>query len=508
MKLLTGGYVPPRRARSNLSAVLFALIVGVLAIFCGLIASSGSLIGVAVAVGILLGGMLLARLDIAVWLVLAGTLLINGIFGLAFHSLSKAAWLLSLLGFFLLGGAMLTALLRRQKQSPLPEFIRLFIVFMGVSLAISLTGKGGVLEVLVGAKRTFQLWGLMLVIAMMPISDESNNRIIAWCKFAFLLGFIQLPVALFERLVLVPMRAGMKGGVVAIDIVSGTFESSLDGGGSSSTMIMFLIVLLAYTLAAWRERIFSRTKAMVFSVIFFAPMFLGETKLALVLLPTMILMIFGKELRNTPVKAIAAIIFGFLVTSLLAWLYLTMMRTGSVTLEQQYEKMIAYNFGDVGYYDRYSVNRTTAITFWYKQHGLSDPVATVFGHGIGSSYSGAGSLAPGHLSLRYPFMAINLTGLSTLLWDTGLLGTSLFLLGLYLAWRKSNQLLKIVSFGEERARIEALRVSLMCIVFSLMYSNSMFSALSHECLIAFTFGYLAWISRAKLGSDKEVVPQP
>lgn len=496
-----GTYVPARRPSGALQAFLFALIVGIVAVLFGLIASTGNLIGVAVAVGLVLGIFLLLRLDLAIWLVLTGTLLINGLLGLAFHNLSKAAWLLSLLGFFLLGGAILTKLLSRERSQPLPDFINLLTVFMGVSIGISFFGEGGVLEVLVGTKRAFQLWGVALVIAMLPLTVLSQQRLRNWCMAAFAIALLQLPVALFERIVLVPKREGASGGVVAIDIISGTFEASLDGGGSTATMIIFLIVMLAYVLAAWRERILPTRWMCVFAVFFMAPLFLGETKLAVVLLPLTVLMVFGKAIRRSPAKAIGAITFGLVLTVVLGWVYVSMMRTGSVTMQQEADRMVAYNFGSVGYYDRYSVNRTTAISFWYRQHGMNDPVKMVFGHGIGSSYSGAGSLAPGHLSKRYPFMAINLTGLSTLLWDVGLLGTSMFLLALYLAWRRAGALLRQVQEAGVRAQIDALRMSLLCTVFSLMYSNSMFAGLSHEFLIAFTFGYLAWLVRQQAAKE-------
>ena len=50
-----------------------AVICGMIAILCGFIASTGSLVGVAIAVGFLLGVLLLAHLDLAICLVIART---------------------------------------------------------------------------------------------------------------------------------------------------------------------------------------------------------------------------------------------------------------------------------------------------------------------------------------------------------------------------------------------------------------------------------------------------
>lgn len=463
----------------------------------GAVATTANPMAIALAVGVVLGGMLLARLDIAIWLVLIGTLLINGAVSLALPSLTKTAWLFSLLGFFLLAGSLITQLMSRRNAVHLPGFITVLVVMMFASLITSFLGKGSAVEVLVGAKRAYQLWGLMVAIALMSRDSRSVARTGAWLKFLFVVALLQLPTALFERIVLVPKRVGMGGGVVPIDIVSGTFEASMEGGGSSSIMVIFLIIMLAYVFAAWKDKVIPSRRMALYAVLLGAPLFLGETKIAVVLLPMMFAMVFAGELRRNPFAAVGALIVGAGIAVCLGWIYLSVLATESVTPEQQLQKAIDYNFGSVGYYDRYSLNRTTATTFWFGEHGLENPVETVFGHGVGSSYAGAGSLVPGHLNSRYPFMAINLTALSTLLWDTGLLGTSLFLVAFLAAWRTAAGLQRQAPPGAGRAILVALRVSLACNGFALLYSNSMLSGMSHETILALTFGYLAWLVRVQ-----------
>ena len=469
----------------------------ILAVVFGLIAASGSLIPIALATGILAGGFLLIRLDMAVTMVLAGTLLIGGVVGLAFPGLTKLAWLFSMLGFFLFAGSILTHFLVHNSDSGLPGFVSALIVLMVCSVTFSLFGSGSIIEVMACTKRTYQLWGLMLALAMLPIDATGVRRMNSWIGFIFIVALLQLPAALLERLILVPKRAGMGGGVVPIDIVSGTFEASLEGGGSSSIMVIFLIIVLAYVFAAWKDKAIGNGRMCMLAVLLGTPLFLGETKIALLLLPMMFVMVFAAEIRRHPVKTIITLIIAGLLTAILAWVYLSILATGILAPEQQVQKAIDYNFGSVGYYDRYSLNRTTATIFWFSQHGLHNPVETVFGHGIGSSYSGAGSLVPGHLNKSYPFMAINLTALSTLLWDTGLLGTALFMGAFIAAWHASSRLLKNAVAGSDRARLFAVRVSLACNAFAIFYSNSMLASMSHETILAMTFGYLAWLVRTE-----------
>ncbi|MBK8401171.1 MAG: hypothetical protein IPL29_09000 [Propionivibrio sp.] len=481
------------RSLQTTAIILFV----VLAIVFGLIAASGNLIAIALTTGVLAGGFLLIRLDMAVTLVLVGTLLINGVVGLAFPGLTKLAWLFSMLGFFLFSGSILTRFLGPNLGSGMPGFISALIVLMVCSVASSFFGSGSIIEIMAGTKRTYQLWGLMLALAIMPIDATSVRRINSWIRLVFVVALLQFPAALLERLILVPKRVGMGGGVVPIDIVSGTFEASLEGGGSSSIMVIFLIIVLAYVFTAWKDKAIGTGSMCAVVLLLGAPLFLGETKIALVLLPMMFVMVFAAEIRRHPLRTISAMMIAGLLTALLAWVYLSLLSASAISPEQQLQKAIDYNFGNVGYYDRYSLNRTTATSFWFGQHGLHNPIETVFGHGIGSSYSGAGSLVPGHLNKSYPFMAINLTALSTLLWDTGLLGTTLFVGAFIAAWRASARLMKNAVAGVERARLVAVRVSLACNAFAILYSNSLLAGMSHETILAMTFGYLAWLVRAQ-----------
>ena len=434
-------------------------------------------------------------LDFAVWLILTGTFLINGVISLAFPSLKKLAWIFSIAGFLLLAGTLLTKTNRAKEQINLPGFIVALIVLLGGSVLISFTGQSSVMEIIGGTKRFYQLFGLMIAVAMLPIIDTSRNRLHTWLKFLFWVAFLQLPAALFELIVLVPKRVGMGDGVVPIDVVSGTFESSLEGGGSSSIMAIFLIIMLSYVLAIWKDKLINLKKLLIYVLLLGAPLFIGETKIVIVLLPLMFLIVFATEIRRRLLASMTAMVVGASLTVVLGWLYISMMSDGELTPEQRIEQTIEGNFGNVGYYDKFSLNRTTVITFWFEKHGLSNPVETVLGHGVGSSYSGAGNLIAGHLNQDYAFLGINLTGLSTLLWDVGLFGTFLFVYALIAGWRASSKLLRQLPEGVERSKLVALRVSLACNGFAFIYSDSILVNMSHEAIFALTMGYLAWLVR-------------
>ncbi|MDF9392756.1 hypothetical protein ELQ36_09790 [Methylococcus capsulatus] len=473
-------------------------LVTAVAVLAGWLASISQPIVLAVFVGGLLSIFLMSRIDVAVWLLLAGTLVVNGAVLLMFPRMTKISWALSMLGFFLLAAGLFPLLLGRWRaRVRLPGFLVLFLALVALSAGTSLLGQGPILEIMAGVKRSYQMLGLAVVLATAPVTPVWRRHFRAWSGFLLFAAILQLPVALYERIVLVPLRVGLGGGIVPIDIVAGTFEPNFEGGGENGTMVMFLVVCLAYLLTAWREQVLSALWTSVLVVELGVPLFLGETKIALVLLPMMFLLVFSREIRRNPAVAAAALTAGALLTVALAWLYFSVFTIQGKSPEQMVQNTIDYNFGSAGYYgNKASLNRTTVLTFWFHEHGLHNPVETLFGHGMGASYAGSGALVEGHLNRKYPGMAINLNTASTLLWDSGVVGTALFLGVLATAWLAAGRLLSRCGDGAERGRLIALRVCLAANAFSLWYSNSLMNSPSHELLFAFTLGYLAWLVRA------------
>lgn len=478
--------------------------IGGAAIVTGLLASTGEVLALALVVGGLLSLFLLTRFDLAIWLLLVGALWINGWVTLLLPRMNKVSWALSMLGFFLLFGSAIFFLLERDRRSMrLPAFVPLLLILIGVSCALSfLLGRGSAVEILAGIKRAYQLVGLTIALALLPVNGYIRRCFDGWVTFFSVLALLQFPMALFQRIVLVPMRVGMGGGVVPLDIVSGTFESYLRGGGSSSVMVMFLTICIAYGFAAWQESLWSTAKLVCVTVWLAAPLFLGETKIVLVLLPMMFFLVFARQIRMRPFLTVFILFLAGVLVMVLGWLYFASMAKQGRTAAEEIRRTIEYNFGSVGYYEgRTSLNRTTVLTFWGREHGFHNPLETVFGHGLGSSYSsrapeGTGALVAGHLSRHYRAMAINLTAASTLLWETGLLGVGLLSAVFVSAWRTSARLLDRSEDPTLRASLMALRVSLAVHAVAVLYSNAIVNSLGQETLFAFGLGYLAWLARA------------
>ena len=158
------------------------------------------------------------------------------------------------------------------------------------------------------------------------------------------------------------------------------------------------------------------------------------------------------------------------------------------SIDTQLEDTIDYNLKERGYGGVY-LNRTTVITFWFRQQGAHDPVSLMFGNGLGSSN------ASGHIAKRYPGSGIGLTAASTLLWEMGLFGFGLFIAILVFAWRCALRLQRESTVPLVRADARAIQASLALFVFLIFYRVSLLELPSIQIVFATILGYLAWLYR-------------
>ena len=139
------------------------------------------------------------------------------------------------------------------------------------------------------------------------------------------------------------------------------------------------------------------------------------------------------------------------------------------------------------------------MPFWWSRHGLDDPIATVFGHGLGASHGSRGTEQFGHVDRKYPGYSIGLTAFAGLLWDVGLFGVALYLLMLGAAFRAAGQLAAKAAPGLDRAMCRTLRAVIVMTVPAVLALDVMLIAPSLQVLVAFTLGLIAWRWRAGQG---------
>lgn len=464
-----------------------------LAVLFGMIAITNNPILIGLAVGMILGLFLLASPKISIWLVILlglGTPALLDMTGL-----SRMLWAIAMLAILLwVPGLMHLFSLNPQHKKITPLYIWIAILFAVFALASTALQLHSFSELFGGFKRYFQGFGLMLVLATMPWARADFDR---WLKALLAIALLQLPFAIFERFLLVPLRGGieMLGGQ-ATDVVAGTMGANLKGGSPNSIMVFFVLMAFACVIARWKEKLISTGRACLLSAILLLPLALGETKVVIVLLPMIAILLLMKDIQREPSKFIPILFLLFVLTFALAYLYVYVMLDS--TFIDAVEGILRYNIQDVGY-GNLLLNRTTVLTFWAGLHDWSNPMTFLFGHGLGSSY-GAGFDA-GHMAQLYPKYGINLTTISTLLWDLGMVGLVLYVSILAVAWLQIGRIERQTTDPQMRADSLSIRVGIaLCVVF-LMYSDSQINLIVHEIIIAVMLGYGAFLYRQHQASQ-------
>lgn len=486
--------------RQKILTVIMILMGLLVAIFVGLISTTANPILIGLSLALIAGGALIAYPVWVVWIILSLGLLITGMLPLYFDAItSKMSWGVSLLGFLLLALALIKIVMSSEIRKSTPAFVWISLAFIVYAVINTILQYHSLSELLTGVKRYFQVWGLLFALCWIPFDSRDIQR---WRIFLVITALLQLPASAYERIVFVPIREVLKStypGIVPMDVVAGTFGTSLTGGGASGEMVIFLLIALAFLLARQKEKLLPFSKLFLLAPIILIPIFIGEVKAIIVLFPLFFIVQYRSALlTHFHYWLLGAIALFFLM---IIAIYSLLQATGNTEVSNMIDNSLRYNVEDAGY-GRKHLNRTTVITFWYEKNGLHNPVAFIFGNGVGSAHTATG----GRLSQKFDGYGIDLTAISTLLWEQGIFGLLLFCSIFLATWRCAGKLRQKTLDPMVRADASAIQTGLALFVFYLFYRNGMLENLSMQIIFATMLGYLSWLYRMD-ALGKETKPQ-
>ena len=482
----------------NLKAISAIFFVSFVAIFTGLIAATGNPVLVALLVGLIVGIAMLWAPDISIWILLVIGLL-SGFFTSLIPVLNKLPWALALLSMLL----MLPVIFKFIERKNIPTFIWIAFIFMLYSLIISFIQWDSFSQLVAGFKRYFQMYGLMFALALLAFKPEDYKH---WLKLMLIIALMQLPFALFEYFVLVGMRGG-HGGAEATDIVAGTLGANIEGGSASAEMAAFLIMATAFIVARWKEGLIDRFKTILFGLVCLLPLGLGETKIVILLLPITWLILMRDDIKKHTGRFIFQLFLLLVITAIFGFLYLGLNKSAvsNMTNLDVLNQTLSYNIGNQGY-GNYLLNRTTVVGFWWSNQSWSDPLGMLLGHGLGSSYFSPGNAVAGNIAVQYIGYGIDLTSASSLLWDTGLIGLTLFIIILISAWFTAGRLRLNASNADTRADALAIQACIVILVMFTFFDNALVNILSFELIYAFVLGYLGYLAAKENNTKLTIIP--
>ncbi len=403
-------------------------LVGTLGLLGGVLSASGRLAVLAIFVGLVVA-VLVASSRVAVfWFVVIVALVATGLSQLYLPGsgaryvryVAPVASLALLLHW--VNDQLMSHPRSRTDLVPIPlVWAAAFAATAVVSVLVNLSNPD---VAVMGAKNYFQMGAFFFGVTFLRWDHSTLDRSLV--RVLILLAVVQLPFALHQYLYLVPQRIGLGGGIVPVDIVSGTFGASLLGGGANAVLAAFQIIVVGLLLALWKNGAMSLFKMATLSLLLLAPLLVNQAKIAVLYLPLVFLVLFRRDFIVRPGKFLVAGVgiagvFAVLMTALMMTHPSGKLHTWSELVDFVVARQTA-SIAERG--DEYgALTRWTTLTFWAEEHATANPVHTLVGHGLGASREQEDSgLVHTLAEQKYPGLNIGHTAVSALLWDTGVIG--------------------------------------------------------------------------------------
>lgn len=485
--------------------VLYA-ILAVLCLFAGVLIGLGQGLIVMLVMAMVVSVVMLAYPVPLMWCVILGALVISGPLELYFPEIRQARWGVSMLGFALIGAALLNKLFLSARFSEKKhEMANPTLLWLGVFFSTSLAGllySHQLANGLIGLKIYFQGCGLFLALAWLQLSRPRGDLVM---KSLVVIALIQLPFALQQFFFLGSRRILASAGGIASDGVVGTFSGSSSGGGAGPVLSALLILVISILLFWWRSDRLSSFRTFLMTCICLIPVFLNETKISLILIPVALYLVFSDKVKKSPLQFLSGSIISTLLLAGIFMVYINL-PAGSAYVQgdasSSIEESVAYNFGNKGY-GSFELNRTTVYGFWAKHHGFFNPIETLVGHGLGSSGEGGSVSVRNLATYDYRGKGIGLTTISALLWDVGIIGTFAVVAMFWSAFRLSGKILAKSDANDVigNGLLMGARVGIAILGLNLIHNNYFTFEFGYQILTMLMFGYVAFRARSSGGES-------
>lgn len=258
------------------------------------------------------------------------------------------------------------------------------------------------------------------------VFSESQFR--SQLKLLLILSLIQCPFALYQRLI--KYRDLATG-----DVITGT----LNGSG---VLTIYLSCSLAIVLAFYFSKKLNLKLFLFILIVLFIPMCINETKVTLLLIPSVCFSMFfftkGLTTKFKQIFAIPAISIALILLFIPIYDHFRKTTLGHssgiidfITTEEKVKNYLLWR--PKGRENRAEVGRLTSIVLAYQELS-QDPVKLIFGLGLGNVAISFFAGFQGEY-VKYEKLGARRTALTFLLWEIGLAGVFLYLAFLYLIFK-------------------------------------------------------------------------
>jgi hypothetical protein len=496
---LSGSPLPGRLLPALRALVVPGLIV-TLGLVGGLLSARGKPQFVAVFMGLVLAALVVTSRKAIFWFVVFCAMAVTGVAQLYFPEARLIRYVAPAASLALLLHWVTDQFMHRQRTAdePLPAPVIWALGFAAIAIVSTTLNFSDPAVALMGIKSYFQMWVFFLGVAFLHWNRSFGRQL--W-KGLLLLALLQLPFAAHQYFVLVPRRYFyISEGVIPADVIAGTFGAQALGGGANAVLAAFQVIIVGFLLALWKNGLMGMLRTVAMALLLIAPLFVNQARVSVLYVLLVFMVIFWRDLVRSPGKFLAALLgMAGLVAVLLTALMLThpggKTTTFSAAVQKVYEQQTGTAQERKG---RNELSRWSALTFWAEEHVRENPVRTLLGHGPGASRAPDTTtvleVSDTLAQRKYTGLRIGYTGLSALLWDTGLLGT-ICVLGMFAsAFLMAGRL--AAHFRRTRdafhtALFEGLQAAMAVLALSLAHKDFFVIHLPYQALLYVLIGFIA-----------------
>lgn len=483
----------------------------VLAMACAVLAGSGEPRFVVLAAMGLVGLLVLSSpSNLLSFIVLAG-LVITGLAQLYVPGARVVRWLVPAAAMLLL----LYGLIQRMQEPPgrrppvnsITAGLTLLLILSLVSMLINFETLQHTANALQGY---FQVAPLFIALILVQWTRQDLDLL---PKLLLAVAVVQLPFALHQLVALVPGRQNLGAGVVAVDIISGTFGGSRLGGGANALLALFQVITVAGLLAMAKEKQLATWKLLLAAPLLLSPMLFNAAKVIVLYVPLVFFAVYWRDALERPLRFIGA----SLAMIGMVWILVLAIASSGPMQEQVdgpgellslvIERQTAETYERDS--DYAGLSRWTALVFWTEEHLAANPAYTLLGHGPSATrVQSAGLIDTETLAeTRYGGLEIGVTAIAALLWEVGVVGCLILLWVLISALLQANQL---ATFYAERdpyqcALFRGLTAAMAVTLLSIFHKDFLVYHLPFQTLLVLLLGYIVVSHRAmqqQLASSK------
>lgn len=504
---------------SDMTAASRYVFVGFLAvgIVGGLIISLG-FIPLSVAVFALVAGaaLLMLRSTTMLLLLAISTFVIHGMIGY-FLRITQAQWIPYALCLVIGFHVLINHLSNRKTDisTPLPLVFKtalgslaIFLIILFYSTAVH---QPNPISALAAVKNYVPLW--MATLLLLSTSAQNIDLKKVWVIGLGIL-FLQLPIVLWQFLVVAPTRMDVNANSNA-DAIVGSFGGNIEAGGNNATLTIFCLLILAFYLSLWRAKRVGGLLTLGVVAVCLTVFMVGEVKGLFVWLPLLLAVVFGADIIKQPLRFIA---YASTFLCIMAALFFAQQQ---IYWEKTKKTSVLDNISDMAYffdpneqnYKTGEIGRGAALALWIQARDLS-VTERLIGTGAGASrISQTGGI--GKIALQYLPLSIAASTAAIQLWETGLLGLLSYMTFLAASLLVAFRLSRSQRLNEiERASASSFTVLFLIALSLIFYNSGQMDEPSTQLMIAGALGFLgvlcrrAWPATEKSSTGSSPVLQP